>query len=528
MKKFFTALMTFSACCMTGNAQNTDLEGIQFQFKKHAPTTQHASGKRFEQVYDNSSYFPHVGNPKALVILAEFQDVRFSVDDPKGTFEKYLNGSYLTQAADGSVGRNYGSVAQYFDDCSFGLFRPQFDLVGPVLLSEKLSTYGKGSNDRIDLLLPEVCKLVDDEVDFSEYDSNNDGAVDLVYVIYAGYSESISGNSSDCIWPKSGITSGGTYDGKRVSRYGVNGELNGTPETTKQYGFLVNGIGLFCHEFSHCLGLPDLYGYETSDASKYDQMNNQGMEYWDLMDAGCYLNNGYTPIPYTAWEREAMGWLEIDTLDTPANITLATVQDGAKAYRLLNDNDATGHEYFMLENIQKKGWASYANGHGLLVTHVDFAPYTFEVGGRPNGTNGHPRMTVVAADGLLLSSYLVDATYKGKVITQSDIRIDEQGDPFPGTSGNTELTDESVVKFPIYTGTAMDKPITEIAETADGVVTFKFMGGMQTAVNSLSLDAEGHGTTAVCYTLDGRRVGNDWSQLPKGIYIIGKQKVVVR
>lgn len=525
MKKLFTLMMLFVAGCLCANAQYSEFKDVQFKFKKHAAYDSDClSERRREQIYNNTTYFPHMGTPKALVILVDFQDVHFTIDNPKEAFNKYLNGGYLSVAADGPIGRNYGSVAQYFDDCSFGLFRPQFTLAGPVRLSQNLAVYG--ANERMDLLIPEACRLVDDEVNFADFDSNADGYVDLVYIIYAGYSESIDGNSTDCIWPKSGTTSGGEYDGKKVLRYGVNGELNGTPADAQKYGLLANGIGLFCHEFSHCLGFADLYGYETTDPSKYSEMNNQGMEFWDLMDSGCYLNNGYTPIEYSAWEREAMGWIRVDTLDAPADIVLGTVQKTKKAYRVLNSNDVTNQEYFMLENIQKEGWNQYLNGHGMLVTHVDFAPNRFEVGSLPNSTKGHPRMTVVAADGLLLSSYLIGHYYNGALITHSTIRTDEAGDPFPGTAENTELTDESVVTYPLYSGTSMNKPITMISEGTDGVISFKFMGGSNTAVNNPSVGSDSF-VKQPYYTLDGRKMGTDSSVLPKGIYIVGKKKAVV-
>ena len=103
-----------------------------------------------------------------------------------------------------------------------------------------MSYYGAG-NDNTNALVRDACNAIDDSVDFSQYDSNNDGYVDLVYVIYAGHSESESGNNRNDIWPKSGYGSFGTYDGKTVYRYGVNNELNGRETSRNKY---INGIGL--------------------------------------------------------------------------------------------------------------------------------------------------------------------------------------------------------------------------------------------------------------------------------------------
>lgn len=236
----------------------------------------------------NHNYFPHSGTPKALVILLEFQDVKFKSTSPAATFNHYLNAEMGETApvADRKVfwtkeeTTNYGSVREYFKHCSLGKFVPQFDVVGPVTLSQNSAYYGKNRNEydtdiHCDQMLGEACSLVDDQVDFSQYDTDGDGCVDLVYVIYAGYSESISGNSDDCLWPKSGTTTFYRYDkegnqagflecdGMSFSRYGINNELNGTPKDTQNGKYLLNGIGLFCHEFSHTMGLPDHQPMQT-------------------------------------------------------------------------------------------------------------------------------------------------------------------------------------------------------------------------------------------------------------------------
>lgn len=87
------------------------------------------------------AYFPHTGSPKALVILVDFQDVKFKSSDPVATFNHYLNADFGTAvpSQDASVFNqedvNYGSVKEYFKECSMGKFTPQFDIVGPVTVS---------------------------------------------------------------------------------------------------------------------------------------------------------------------------------------------------------------------------------------------------------------------------------------------------------------------------------------------------------------------------------------------------------
>ena len=350
-------------------------------FYNSMETQAKANKVRREPMTPDNSLLPSLGKHKIPVILVEFSDVEFSVENPKATFDKYLNGKELfNKETDPEMGQNYASVAKYFKDMSFGKFEPEFEVYGPVNLGKPLATYGAGysSEENMGLLLTDACTAVDDEVDFTQYDSNDDGNIDLIYIIYAGFSQSIAGNSTDCIHPKSGYLSlAKSFDGMDVKRYGVNNELNGTP-ADQANGPIINGIGLFCHEFSHCMGLPDLYPKSGSIA---EACINQNMDYWSLMDAGEYTANGYRPTAYTAWERERLGWMEIGTLTGPSNVELKSLDEGGAAFRIYNDKDETGHEYYIVENVQNNGWNKNLFGNGLMVTHVDYLSSQFSLGG---------------------------------------------------------------------------------------------------------------------------------------------------
>lgn len=486
-----------------------------------------------DDLLSEQTLFPHSGTPKAVVILAEFQDTPFTITNPRRSFEQYLNGKGRSVNYDNGEASNLSSVAQYFSDMSFKKFIPQFDIYGPVKLPDSLKYYGGNSyNKNGDLiqtdvhfgnLIKDACTLMNDSLDFSAYDANNDGYVDLVYIVYAGFSESLSGNSSDCIWPKSGFQNFGKFDGKTVARYGVNNELNGTPGTYSNPPlYRINGIGLFCHEFSHTLGLPDLY---QSNDQACD--NNHEMEFWDLMDGGEYTKNGNVPTPYTAWEREAMGWMNIETLSEQGQLQLTPIQEGGKAYRIVNDN-AT-NEYYIIENIQERGWydaksnGNSIKGHGMLVYHVDYNKSYFTLGQKPNETKNHPRMTIVAADGLLQS---LDNSESLTHYYQ-----EMNGDPFPGTSGVTSLTDDMTRqdgKSMLYTYTGkLNKPIYNIKEDEDGVISFDFMKDYsETGISKPIIYREEQDQRI--FTIDGRYAGTDLKALPRGLYIIGKRKVQVK
>ena len=516
-------------------------------FYNSMETQAKANKVRREPMTPDNSLLPSLGKHKIPVILVEFSDVEFSVENPKATFDKYLNGKELfNKETDPEMGQNYASVAKYFKDMSFGKFESEFEVYGPVNLGKPLATYGAGysSEENMGLLLTDACTAVDDEVDFTQYDSNDDGNIDLIYIIYAGFSQSIAGNSTDCIHPKSGYLSlAKSFDGMDVKRYGVNNELNGTP-ADQANGPIINGIGLFCHEFSHCMGLPDLYPKSGSIA---EACINQNMDYWSLMDAGEYTANGYRPTAYTAWERERLGWMEIGTLTGPSNVELKSLDEGGAAFRIYNDKDETGHEYYIVENVQNNGWNKNLFGNGLMVTHVDYLSSQFSLGGcKVNNTGGHPRMHVMAADGMFVPEYFLGSTiedsyitflkehnadlvakYGGQVFSIEDYKAEAAGDLFPGTSNATSLTDDSQpMKAWTYNGETMGKPITDITnDTEKGIVSFKFMGGGEPVdgINEVTVNKT---TDSRVYSISGTYMGNDINSLPKGIYIRNGKKVI--
>ena len=480
------------------------------------------------------AYFPHTGSPKALVILVNFQDVKFRSTEPVATFTHYIKGAAGVDAPEANNayaktaknGVNYGSVLQYFTDMSQGKFKPQFDIVGPVTVSKNSAYYGgnigRTTDANFDEMIAEACKKVSDKVNFANYDQNNDGYVDLVYIIYAGYSESFNGNSANYLWPKSG-----TYNfddpetknplklnGKMICRYGINNELNGTPPKSIDDKPFLNGIGLFCHEFSHTLGLPDLY--PTVEASKVD---NQNPEYWDLMDGGEYTYNGYFPTPYSPWEMEVMGWTSPDELgaEPQQQVNLDSYATYRKAYKINGEND----EYLLLQNIQPDGWwygVANAFNTGMLVWRIDYNNKDVNLFDNPNNTKGKPKVMIVPADDYVISDYNHG---DGMQWTDKQYKASLQGDPFPGTENVTKLTS---VKL---NNSTLEKPIYNIKETTDGVITFDYLQDFTSGINLPVADLNKEKDTPI-FSLDGRYLGNDASKLTKGVYIIGKKKVVIK
>lgn len=492
----------------------------------------------------STSFFPHTGSPRAIVLLVQFANRPFKVQ-PRKAFNQYLNSMADKHQDFGNAeNRNTGSVKRYFSDMSGGKFKPQFDLYGPITMPKNAAYYGEGSSsmERYRELVSEACTMMDDSLDFSKYDADKDGNVDLVYIIYAGYGESVSSIDST-LWPKAFVC--GTdikKDGKYVRLAGISNELNGHPDVhySSTSGLLINGVGLFCHEFSHCMGLPDFYPtvspqWTTANGKQdFDAYDNQGMEEWDVMDNGIYLYNGYSPTAYTAWEREKMGWLTIETLTREGKVELKSIDQGGKAYRIKNDKNTSGNEYYIVENIQAKGWNYKLPASGMMVSHVEYVPWAFSVfHGGDNSVNNikkHPRMTIVPADGYLPSSYR-------KVSDNSNLtapymkkkQYDEQlaGDLYPGKNNINRLTDaQNMVNYAPWTGGMLNKPIYNIA-LKNGIVTFDFLKDQTSTGIELPESATDSSNEEKIYTIDGRYVGTNLNALPKGVYIKGKKKVVV-
>lgn len=465
--------------------------------------------------------FPHVGTPKVLVIMADFSDQKFTYT--KNDINKLLNG---TQYDTSSGYHGYGSAAQYFSDCSNGKFRPKFDIAGPYHLTKRYTVYGTGDDD-ISSLIRDVCTIANMDVDFSKYDSDNDGYVDLVYIFYAGYSAQWGDQKNpNAIWPKTGTGDYGQYDGMKVYRYGVNNELAFYPTvwqdmkvdeaTFKPY---LTGLGVFLHEMSHAMGLPKFCPTGNwTDITKYD---NQSMEEWDLMDGGWNTFYGFYPTPYTAWERELMGWTEkMDTLKEADNVTLTPLPNGGKGLRLMNDNDETGNEYYILESITNEGWYAKMPGTGMLVTHINYDVSSFSYISEPNNTAGSPRITIVPANGTIYSSnHYKEGIAEQYVMTQEEVMNNWKGNTYPGAEGVTSLTD-----WKPYKGT-MSKDITNIEQDLDGNITFEFMGGLPTDITEVIPDNQ-QSTSDNIYTLDGRYAGKSRKSLSSGIYIQKGKKFV--
>lgn len=404
--------------------------------------------------------FPVTGSPKVVVILVEYADKSMVVSNPYDYFNNMLN-----QEGFNTYGGT-GSAIDFFKECSGGVFTPSFDVYGPVTLSHNMAYYGgngwSGSDERAADMIVEACQMLDDEVDFSQYDCNGDGKIDNVYVFYAGRGEA-SGGSEDTVWPHSwNVTYGGftnvMLDGVQLDRYACSNENEGTRP---------DGIGTFVHEFSHVMGLPDLY------ATSYTGAFTPGS--WSCMDYGPYNNNGRTPPLYGAFERYALGWMEPLEINGPLSATLESI--GSNRAGIIKTSNS--NEFFLLENRQQVSWDTYIPGHGMLIWHVQYNEDIWS-GNRVNNTPSHQYVDIEEADG-----------------TQNEYTRD--GDSFPGTNKVTSFTDNTKPSMKTWSGQALELPITEIAEN-NGIITFKVCGGGTNAALDKVEVLEAENITDVSFT----------------------------
>ena len=429
--------------------------------------------------------------PRGLVILVNFADVAFETE--KAEMDSMLTGEdYNRNYSYTYRGRTYnvnskGSARQYFYDSSHGQYNPQFDVVGPVTVSENMAYYGKnnsyGNDSHPEHMINEACKLADSEcgIDFTQYDNDEDGYVDFVFVIYAGYGEA-DGGGANTIWPHAWnlYEKAGTkcqVDGKTVDLYACGNELD---FFSKKH----TGIGTFCHEFSHVLGLPDLY---VTNTATHPTLNE-----WDIMDYGPYNNDGNTPPSFSAYERFFMGWLQPRLITEPENITLEEINSSNTALMItegdsanLIGNDPNPTTFYMLENRQQEGWDEHLPGHGMMLTKIQYSLSRW-IQNTVNNSSSKMGVDLVEANG--------KASNSGKAT-----------DLFPaGASKYLGITNHAI----------------EGIEEVDGVIKFKYKGGVEnpdTAIEDVEKTAD---IIAIYNILGQKQTTTDIEVFTTGTYIV--------
>lgn len=428
------------------------------------------------------------GTKRIPVILAAFKDKPFSVgrseNKVQSFFDRLFNGTdiYATTG-------NWGSVRQYFIDQSNGQFQPEFAVLPPVQLDKGYGYYGGDKGNSKDTLYSEFIRdsfkkakpLVDD---WMLFDNDGNGKVDMCVIIFAGLGQNYTNQYGDksTIWPKE-MPATYTIDGVTLSGCSSSSELRPTAVSGGVITeYQPDGIGVIVHEISHAIGLPDLYD------TNYKAF---GLDFWSIMDYGMYVRNAKVPVGYTAYEREFMGWQQTEVVNEPRTLHLAPFGQGGKGYKLVND--ANPDEYYILDNRQAVGWdwgMCSNRGHGMLVTHVDYSSGAW-TSNTVNSNPKHQRMTIIPANGTLIGS--------NNYTSRDEWQTSLQGNPYPGITENHELTDTSTPASLVFKGNYMGKPLYDIEEREDGIITVKVMplGTLEAPKGLASQDEQPASTTAV-------------------------------
>jgi len=296
------------------------------------------------------------GEDNFLVMLIDFSDLQFTVENAHNAFSNLLNQNGYSEYG------GTGSVRDYFTDQSNGRFKPTFDLCGPYTVDGKMSSYS-GSNgltqNGAPRLLVEACKIADPDVDFSQYDKDKDGVIDNVFFYYAGHN-SAAGNPGT-IWPHSWAVAYGTFKFDGVQLYGYACASEYDDQTTS--GRTMASIGTFCHEFAHTIGLPDFYDTDYEEGGE-----GYGLGRYSLMSHGCYNNSEKTPPYFNCEERMLLGWMDFvpSMPQKTRTLTLEPVQ-GDNGYVSPTGND---NEYYYYEYRNSTGWDAPL-APGLVIYHVD-------------------------------------------------------------------------------------------------------------------------------------------------------------
>lgn len=466
-------------------------------------------------------HITYKGVKKGLVVLVDFKNKKFADGHDLEYYKNVINGKDFSDEKEGYV----GSVRDYFLAQSNGQFELDFDVVGPVTMSNNYGYYGYDGayqkDEKVYEMIKEACDGIQDQVNLKDYDWDGDGEADQVFFLYAGLGQA-SGGSASTIWPHEselrywpcGVLS---YSTGKINTYACANELQ--PETQGSSRYISAGIGTICHEFSHCLGFADMY--DTTGGGGY------GMSVFDVMDQGSYNGNGFVPCNYTAFERIYAGWVEAIELESPATVKdMKSVSDYGRPFIMYNYKNT--NEYFLLENRQNTGWDKGLYGsNGLLIVHVNYVPSRWANNSVNSSAEKIQCCTVVNADG-----------------SRDNTQYSLQGDLYPyevkGVTMNDEFTDDSEPAAKLYNKNsdnsyALGIPITQI-KRSKGSISFLVCGGEPSNVIDNTFNGVVDGINGVTvadktrdnriYSIDGRYLGTDASALGKGIYVVGGKKIV--
>jgi M6 family metalloprotease-like protein len=291
-----------------------------------------------EYVFAPQGYVTYETTPediKIMVVLVQFPDEKAKVS--------------VSEIEDMFFGAE-NSLASYLSDQSYG----QVTVSGEVIptwytLSQDMGYYGGNYEANVEEMIVEAIYAADPDVDFSEFDQDNDGVIDSFFVVHSGAPDEAGGGNQEEIWSHYYSIPPVTADGIKVIDY----------ETVSEE----SPLGITIHEFGHYLGLPDLYD------TVYDDGSSKGVGDWSIMGYGGYLNH---PGSFDPWSKYFLGWLNDDnflsvTESGSYDLSQSNIDYGIRYYLA----PLTTSEYFMLENREVHDLMKSSKSGGVLIWHID-------------------------------------------------------------------------------------------------------------------------------------------------------------
>jgi len=371
---------------------------------------------------------------KVLVLLVDFEDKLYTegyASATSGDFDSLLFSEGLNPT---------GSMREYYIENSYGNYFIEGTVAGWYThpLSYTLYATYTGTFGASDLVR-DVVQMADDDVDFSQFDNDGDGYVEGVIVVHSGTGYEESGQDDE-IHSHMSYMNAVEVDGVYVNRYTIQ------PEESRQTQTM-SAIGVFCHEWGHILGLPDLYDIDYS---------SRGVARWSLMGSGNYNGQSRLPAHMDAWCKSELGWLTlVNVIANTAGLPIPAVEHNPIAYRL-NRNGVLGTEYFIVENRYATGFDIGLPGFGLLVYHIDMDQNS-------NADDWRPMVFVEQAD--------------GKFDLQYNRNSGDDGDTWPNSVKAREFHDRTIPDSRYYSGVSTQVALWNISDsdsvmTADAEVQF--------------------------------------------------------
>ena len=460
-----TALIAHNENARTATEVNF-LKGIKkYQFSQE--TARNAKIKRATvdaqtKATLNNAALKDYSSFKGLIVLVDYYDCQFSRSDMQLFYNNMANtqnymGFTNEDGSENEFGECTGSVRDYFFDNSKGLFDPTFDVVGPVTLTNySVNDHNKTQNSA--QIFAAALRAINNQVDFSQYDTDSDGNVDMVFFIGAGSGSNSDGTTTH-LWPhKFDLYYQYLWlDNVRFRTYACSTEYLFDPS----YG-IIDGIGTICHEFSHVLGLPDLYDtdYEQSGGESQHPGN------WDVMSGGSYQNNSRTPVAYSLYDRYSLGFANAQTITSNGAYKLNEIGSTGEGFILPSGEN---NVKFYIENRQNTKWDTYAPGHGMLICRVDSTNSSIWDSNDVNCNPSHNYYVLLRAG--------------------NGTEIEQESDAFP--TGATFINNTTTPNLKTFNGVSCQHYIYNIQEN-NNVITFVVGGDTTPLATVLSDGVDGY------------------------------------